>query len=297
MNAKATGTFAERADGAGFLAWEDLSAHAPSAAFRQTLKELLLRPGLFFEKMSTTGGLREPLAFFWVILTIMILLSFPLALSYFALAAPAPMEVSTEVYNRHLLLPRAAGFLTVLLPVVLAVAGAMIVLGGTVFHLGARFFGARNWEGSVSIWCYAKSAGMAPVALAEAAACVVCIGCYLLTLAWPGARPAAASVARWSLFGLGGGAAVGVLLSLTALFHGCIRAFKLSAERGAAAVLAGVLLVGALAAGVGYAFLKRGLRGGLIASGAAAVALAILLVMHILSGGLSDKAQDAQQPA
>ena len=173
----------------------------------------------------------------------------------------------------------------------------MIVLGGTVFHLGARSFGARNWEGSVSIWCYAKSAGMAPVALVEAAACLVCIGCYLLTLALPGARPAVASVARWSLFGLGGGVAVGVLLALAALFHGCIHAFKLSAERGAAAALAGVLLASALAAGVGYAFLQRGFRGGLIASGAAALALAIVVVMHILSGGLSDKAEDAQQPA
>ena len=217
-----------------------------------------------------------------------------MALAYFGLTAPNPVNVGADVYNRYLFAPRAAGFLTVLLPLVLAVGGVFLVLAGTIFHLGARFFGARNWEGSVSIWCYAKSAGVVPLVAAEAAGCGICIVCYLVALAAPGARSAAASAAQISLLALGGAASLlSIILFFLAVFSGCTRSFKLPAERGAAAGLAGLLLLGVICAGVGIGVRKWGLKGGLIAVGSAALLIGILLVMHLASSGLSD-AREAQ---
>ena len=289
MKASTPGVLSSQWSASGLLDWENLSAQPPQRAFRKTLAELVLRPGDFFEKMSLTGGLREPLTFWWLLLTAFILLSFPLALAYFGLTAPDPLEVSTEVYNRHLLAPRAAGFAVLLLPIVLALGGMGNVIGGTFFHLGARAFGARNWEGSVSIWCYARSAGLAALTFAEALACVIAIACSLVTLAWPTGRTAMASVARTSLLAFGGLAALlSILLFLWGIFSGCRRSFRLPATQGAAAALAGLLIVGIVAAGIGFGFKTWGLKGGLIAGGAAGALLIILWILHRLTAGLSD---------
>ncbi len=276
-----------QSDAAPALDWENLSQQSSGVAFRRSLKELVLHPGRFFDRMATTGGLREPLTFLLLIGAAMILMSFPLALSYFGLTAPDPLdpEVTTQQYNWHLLAPRLSGFITVLLPVTLVVAGVLAVAEGTFFHLGARFFGARNWEGSVSIWCYAKSAGGAAAVAAEAVACVIAIACYLLTLVWPAARPGAARLVQVGLLALGGAALLGsVLLFFSALGRGCIHSFRLPAERGVAAALAGVLLATLAAAGIGVGFLKWGLVGGLITAASAAILAVILTLVNVLSG-------------
>ena len=268
-------------DAVGLLAWESLAARQPGSAFVQTLRELVFSQGRFFEKMATTGGLREPLTFFWILLSAVIVMSFPLALSHFALTAPDPAEVGTEVYNLHLLAPQAAGFVTVLMPLSLCVGGMITVIQGTVFHLGAKFFGARSWEGSVSIWCYARSAALAPIVAAEALACVISILAYLLTVAWPAAGAASASVAHWSLLVLVGAAVLcSLVLFFSAVVHGCLRSFKLPPEVGLAAALAGVLLVIAFAAFVGVGFFRWGLIGGIITTGGSALIMLTLALTH-----------------
>jgi len=247
----------------------------------QTLKELLFNQRSFFEKMAVTGGLREPLTFFWILLSAVIVMSFPLALSHFALTAPDPAVVSTDVYNLHLLAPRATGFLTVLMPLSLCVGGMITVLQGTVFHLGAKFFGARNWEGSASIWCYARSAALAPIAAAEALACVMSVLACLLTVAWPGARAASASVVNWSLLALGGAAVLcSLVLFFSAVVNGCLRSFGLAPEVGVAAALAGVLLVVAIAAFVMLGFYRWGLAGGLITMSGSTLMMVVLALTH-----------------
>jgi len=272
----------------GLLAWENLGARTPGSAFVQTLKELLFNQRRFFEKMATTGGLREPLTFFWILLSAVIAMSFPLALSHFALTAPDPAEVGSDVYNLHLLAPRATGFLTVLMPLSLCVGGMITVIQGTVFHLGARFFGARNWEGSVSIWCYARSAALAPIAAAEALACAISVLAYLLTVAWPGATAASASVVHWSLLILGGAAVLcSLVLFFSAVVNGCLRSFGLTPEVGIAAALAGVLLVVAVAAFVVLGFYRWGLTGGMITTGGSTLMmLALALTHHFAARGV-----------
>lgn len=263
------------------LAWEDLSARRPAAAFQDTLRELIFEQGKFFDRMAVTGGLREPLTFFWLLLAGGILMSFPLALAQFALTAPDPMQVSAEVYNLHLLPPRATGFLTVLLPVTLCLAGMAMVIQGTIFHLGGKFFGARNWEGSVSIWCYARSAGLAPIVAAEAVACAVSIPAWLVTLVWPGGRPAVGAVAHWCLLVLGCVAGVcAIVLFVSAVIRGCIRAFRLPPEVGLAAAVAGLLLTLAIAAFLGTGFLRWGLLGGAVTTASSALILIVLALAH-----------------
>ena len=243
--------------------------------------------------MATSGGLHEALAFFWILLALAILMSFPLALACFGLTAPDASAVSTRLYNRHLLAPRVAGFVTVLLPVALALGAVLMVLAGTVFHLGARCFEARTWEGSVSVWIYAKCAGMIPVVAAEALACAICTTGYLLTLLWPSARPAAGSVAGVGLVALGGVALMcGVVLFMAALVQGCTRSSRLPRERGVAAALAGVLLVTLMAFGILYGFWRRGPLGGMVAVSTSALAATILATVHHLTGGLSGGGSD-----
>jgi len=265
------------------LSWENLASQSPWVAFRQSLMNVLLSPGRFFQNMATSGGLREPLTFCWLIVGSMLLMSFPLALSYFLLTAPDPVTVSPADYNACLLAPRITGFLTVLLPVVLVLYGVVLLVEGSIFHLGARLFGARNWEGSVSIWAYARGAGLAPMAAAEALGCVVSIGCYLLALALPGSRAGFASAAQSCLFVLlivGGG--LGVLVQLVALILGCIKSFRLGTAQGAAAALCGLLLLVVIAVGIRFGFVKWGLKGGFVTVGSSIVLLVIVLLLHML---------------
>jgi len=264
-----------------FLTWENLGTQSPWRAFRQSAVDLLLRPGRFFDKMATSGGLREPLAFYWIVAGAMLLLSFPLALAYFGLVAPDPMSVSIEEYKGYLLTPRITGFLTVLAPVTLALGGILVVLEGSVFHLGARLFGARNWEGSVSIWTYSRGAGMLPLAVGEALACLIAVICYLLTLQWPDSRPGIASVGETCVMVLlGAGMIAGVLMQIVTLFQGCIRSFKLGTAEGVASAIAGLAVLIVIVVGIEIGFTKWGLEGGLITIGSAIALLIIVFFLH-----------------
>ena len=263
-------------DDGRLLSWENLGEQPASKAFWQTLGELLLSPAQFFERMATSGGLREPLSFLWVIVTVTVIVGFPLALSYFALTAPSPLDVSAEAYSRYLLAPRLAGFAIVLLPVVLVLVGVLAVLTGGFFHLGARLFGAHGWEGSVSIWCYAHSAAAALLAAAETVACVVSISCYLATLAWTGADQGAATVARTAVWGLGGlGVLGGLVLLVVSLAVGCAHTFGLEAPVATAAALAGFLLATLVTAGPAVCFVLWGQKVGLTALAVAAAFTAV----------------------
>jgi len=285
-------TASEERGEASLLSWEDLGRQPAWKAFCGTLKELMLRPAGFFDRMATSGGLREPLMFFWILLAAGVLLSFPLWLAYFGLTAPDPTEVSTELYNRHLFAPRAAGFVSVMLPVVLVVAGAAQVLAGSLFHLGARLFGARNWEGSVSLWCYAQSAGAAPLVLAEAAGCVLCVACYLLALGWPEARGGLAEFARGGVWLLGAaGAACGAGWFFVTLITGCTRAWRLDAGTGAAAALAGLLAAGVPTALPVLSLLLWGARGRL-----ASAVLSLVVVVFLASASAAARRSAGEKP-
>lgn len=239
-------------DAEGLLSWEDLGAQPAGRAFRRSLGELLRRPGAFFSKMAVSGGLHEPAAFFALVLGGVVVLAFPAALAYFGLMQPDPARVPQEVYARYVLAAQGTGLAVVLLPLVLAVgAGAMLLLG-TAFHLAGRLFGARNWEGSVSICLYAAAGALVPLAVALGLLFIVSLGGRLLGLAFPGSQPVAATVAYWALMaGLPAAlvAALGLLLGLTAV--GCARAFELDPILGAAAAFLGVMVAAALVVGGG----------------------------------------------
>lgn len=251
------------------LRWEELGRQSPARAFRLSLTELILHPLRFFDRMATEGGLREPLMFFWIMSAAMILLGFPLALAHFGLTAPDPAVVSPETYHLHLLAPRVTGFAAVLLPVILLLGGTGQVVAGTLFHLAARLFGARNWEGSVSIWLYAKSAAGFPFVAAEALLCGVTIAAYVTTLAFPAAAPTAAQIARlcpWILLAAG---AISAAEFVVCAVSGCVRAFDLEPANGAAAALAGTLLTALVFGGPAVGWLLRGAVGASVAGGVA----------------------------
>ena len=225
------------------LDWEDLGAHPAGAALFSSLRDLLARPSRFFDCMSCTGGLREPLGMAWLLATAAVLTAFPLALLMFALTSPDP-QIEPAQYAACLLAPRATGFLALLLPVALCAVGLLLVAGGSVFHAGARPFGARGWEGSVSVWCYAHSAGGTAGVAAQLAACLIALAGWLVVLVWPGARPAVGHAAGWStgvLLGLG--LLCAMLLFVRALLAGCAHSLGLAGERALAAALAGLVLV------------------------------------------------------
>jgi hypothetical protein len=277
---KSTGTASQRSS-SEFLSWENLQAQTPGTAFRQTVEDLLLHPGRFFSRMATTGGLREPLTFFWLILAAGVLLSFPLALSCFMLTAPPPLEVSVEEYNAYLLPPRLAGFSTVLFPVTLVVAALGLLAAASVIHVGARLFGARNWQGSASIVIYSASAGFVPLVAVEALACLLSIICYLITVFWPGTAATFGFVAPACVYALLVACAAGLVLTLRSLVYGFTRSFGLDAASGIACTLAGVILLCAIAAGIGHATTKWGAKGALITTASALALIVIVSLVHV----------------
>jgi hypothetical protein len=279
-------------EAAGPPAWESPGEAGVLDAFSVTLRELVLHPARFFGGMSLTGGLREPLAMFWLLLAVGVLLSFPLALAHFSLTAPDPQ---TAQYSAHLLLPRAAGFLTLMLPLVLFAAGLVLVVQGTMFHATARFFGAPNWEGSVSVWCYARSAALVPMVTGEALAMLTSLACCVLVLAWPELRSTAGQVSRWSLLVLAGlGCVCSEAVFAAAILAGCVQAFQLPGERGAAAALAGVLLVLLVTVALGWVFFATGFLVGLSAAGAtSALVLICVGVSRFVAVRSEDRAAES----
>jgi len=257
------------------LAWENLGAQPARHAFGRSLWELLVRPGSFFRKMAVTGGLDEPIAFFALVLTALILVSFPAALAYFGLAAPDPERMAPEVYRGYVLPARLTGLSLVVLPLAVVGASVVAVLLGSLFHMGAKAFGARNWEGSVSVWLYSLSAALVPVTTAVSIVFVVALGGYLLGIPWPATRGATGAISQSAAtILLLAGPLAGLLLLLTDAIVGCARAFQLDGVNGAAAGLSGLLLVAVATGAVFWAFRSGGVLRGFIAAGVAMCAAA-----------------------
>jgi len=262
------------------LPWENLGAHHAWYAFRRTLAQLITNPRDFFSRMATSGGLHEPMTFFWMMMLAVILPSFPLALAYFGLTAPDPGQVSVEVYNAHLLVPRITGITTVLLPVALVLGGVLLVIFGSIYHAGAKWLGTDRWEGSVSLVSYAGGLGLLPVGLGACVCAVLCIAGYLATIWAPGAAATVGSIA-WGVIFWGGllSVIVGFGLFVMALIIGNINAMSLDTGRGVAASIVGLVFVGLFAALVPIMFSTRGWKTGLITLGicTAAAILSLLL--------------------
>ncbi len=264
------------------LPWEDLGSRPAGRALRRSLAELLAHPARFYRRMATTGGLHEPMTFFAALLVAAVLLAFPATLSFHAVAAPAPEEVAAEVSAAYAFPARVSGLLLVLLPLT-AVGGcvAATLLGG-LFHAGAKLFGARNYEGSLSVWFYALSAALALLALALAVLLAVSLGGYLLAMPWPALGEAAAPFARWTALVLGSAALLaGAALLVVHCVVGCTQAFGLDAMLGAAAAVAGLLAAGGAAGLCAWSLRARGLAAGL-----AVTALVLLLCVAVSVGGL-----------
>jgi hypothetical protein len=259
------------------LAWENLGAQPARRAFRRSLWELLVRPGSFFRKMAVTGGLDEPIAFFAIVLTALILVSFPAALAYFGLAAPDPERMAAEVYRSYVLPARLAGLVLVLLPVAVVGASVAAVLLGTLFHVGGKTFGAHNWEGSVSVWLYSASAGLVPVVAAVSIVLVVALGGYLLGIPWPASKGTTGAIAQGTAtILLLAGPLAGLLFLLVDVIVGCTRAFELDGVQGAAAGVSGLLLVAVAAGAALWAYKRGGVVWGLIAAGTAMCVAAVV---------------------
>lgn len=263
--------------GEELLSWENRGAHPPGRAFRSSLRELLLSPGGFFRKMALTGGLLEPLTFFLVVLCAVIFAAFPAALAAFGATTPGPGALVAEEYTRRLLPLQAAGLALALFPFVLAaVAGAMVFLG-TLFHLGGKLFGSRNWEGSVSIWLYSAAGALVPLVAALALTFAVSLAAYAVGHLSPAALEVGAAVARWTArLAPGVALLVGVGLFVVLAAFGCVNAFRLEPTLGAAAALAGTLFALAVTAGCAWATLGAGYAGGLSAVAASLAAAGLL---------------------
>lgn len=260
------------------LSWENLGERTPWSALRETLTDLARAPRGFFRRMAVSGGLYEPIGFLWVLLAALILPSFPLALAYFGLTAPAPEQVSVDVYNYHLLLPRATGIVTALLPLALVAGAAWALLCGTLLYLGSIPFGGSRWEGAVSAWCYSASAGLAPLSLCLGLAALVTAACYLLG----GIIPAGPAIARFTTYVLLGlGTVAGLVWFTVALFTGCAEALELRGSRAVAAGLSGLLLSGIALIGWPVAGVLWGARG----VGGVAAGLAIVVVFLVSAAG------------
>jgi len=236
------------------LRWEDLGAQPAGYAFRRTMRELLARPGSFFRKMALSGGLHEPLTFFAIVVAVGVLIAFPAVLAYCGLSALDPERVTPQAYAAHWFPARASGLLLVLAPLVLVGGGAAMVLLGTLFHLAGKPFGARNWEGSVSIWLYAASAALMPVVFSLGVAGAVSLAGYLIGIPWPGTRETAVHLARWTWLVLGSaGLLAGAALLVVDAAVGMTQAFALDMSFGISAGVSGVIVAAAAVAATAWA--------------------------------------------
>jgi len=230
------------------LPWEDLSTRSAGGAFCASLRDLALHPRRFYARVATSGGLHEPVMFFAILLGATIIVAFLAALAYFGLAeAPvhtggldllAPQAAKVRAYELLALPSRALTVTLVLLPEVLVAAAAFMVGLGTLFHLGGKTFGAGPWEGSVSVWLYAASAALVPLALASALILGGSCAWHLFGPAGSGI-PAFLSVGTQIACFVGVGAGL-ILLGVHAAL-GCIHTLRMDATSAFAATAAGLL--------------------------------------------------------
>jgi hypothetical protein len=273
------------------LSWENLSGWPAGTAFRRSLAELLVHPGRFFGKMSLSGGLFEPLTFFAVVLGLGLVVAFPAALVYLQLAAPDPERLGAAAYAAALMPARATGLLLVLLPLALAVACGLMVLLGTVFHAGAKPFGARNWEGSVSLWLYTGGAALTPSVAAVAFTFAVSLAGWLLALLWPETRGSAQQIAAWTgRILIAAGLLAGAVLVVLDAAVGCVRAYGLEPVLGAAAAVAGLVAVGIAAGSTVWAF---GHVGAAVGTAVGAGWTCAATVGALLAGAAAERAEES----
>lgn len=265
------------------LSWENLAGQPATRAFRQSMVELIKRPRVFFRKMAVNGGLHEPLTFFAVMAGAAVLAAFPAALAYLGARMPDPASLSATEYSAHTLAARLTGILAVLLPIVLLAAVTVMVALSALFHLAATLFGAREWEGSASVWLYSCSAALAPVVLALLGIFAVSLAGYLVAIPWPAARAVTARLAHVaSVALLSAGALVAIILLLRSATVGCTQAFALDATSGAAAGLAGTLLVAAAVGACVWGFVGAGFKHGITVAAACAVVAGALTAANAI---------------
>jgi hypothetical protein len=164
----------------------------------------------------------------------------------------------------------------VLLPLVLIGGGAAMVLLGTVFHAAGKAFGARNWEGSVSIYLYAASAALVPLVVSLVASFLVAGIGYLVAIPWPATREVTAPFARWTgLILCPAGLLAGLALLVVDAAAGCTRAFGLDPMLGAAAGVSGILLSAVVVGGTLWSFSQWGMGVGLVTMAVVACVVAV----------------------
>ena len=264
------------------LSWESLGTRPATAAFRESLTELIARPREFFSKMARRGGLHEPLTFFIILLCTIVVLSFPAALAHFGVTAPDP-AAEPAAYRAQQVPAQVTGLLLVLLPLAAVVAAALTVVLGSLFHAPGKLFAPTNWEGSVSVWLYSVAGALAPVACATALVLVVSLPGYLLTLLAPATEGALAPIVKWwAYILLPSSALAGLVLLLRGLIVGCINAFETDVGVGLALALSGLLLVLVLVGGAISAFLWWTFTAGLIITAAVLVLGVVLTVSSFM---------------
>jgi len=274
---------ADRQASGELLEWEDLGAVPAGRAFVVSLSDLLRRPARFFDRMAVTGGLHEPVTFFLVVLTATVVLAFLAALSFFALAAPDAAQLRAPVYSAYALPPRATMLALVLLPEVLVAGGVAMVVLGTLFHLGVRTCGVKNWEGAVSVWLYAGSAAMAATAAAFAAVFAVSIVGYGLGFVSAAAGSAVLSLARWTWrIALPTGVVAGAVILPVHAATGCRRAFDLEGAVAAAGAAAGLGVVACFAGVCAWGLLSGGTGAGFRVMVACAASAALLAACRVV---------------
>jgi len=280
------------------LPWEDLGARSAGSAFGAGLRDLMLHPRGFYARVAVSGGLHEPLMFFAVLLAATIVLAFLAALAYFGLAAPpvptgpagllALQSDALRAYELLALPSRGLTVALVLLPEVLVFGAAVMVGLGTLFHLGGKAFGTGPWEGSVSVWLYAASAALAPLAVASALILIASGVCHATGLTGDGIPAALSTSARivWSV-----AVTATLILLLVHAALGCIHTLGLDASAAAAATAAGLLTPVALIVlcALGQATPLGG-RSWLVGA-AAATGLTIVQVLRSHNVGLEEEQQ------
>jgi hypothetical protein len=246
---------------------------------------LLRRPGTFYDRMATRGGLHEPVTFFLVTLGAGIVVSFLAALVYSGLVAPGAGAVSSQQYFRLTLPPKATGLALGLLPEILLGSAGLLVVAGSLFHLGARLFGAREREGSVSIMFYAASAALLPLVAALAVVFVVCGAAWLVQAFASGPSSWAPALGRWTGGVLAGvGVLAGGVLFVWHCILGCARVSQLDGVLATAAALCGLLLalVVPAAATVAY-FVSDGSTAALVFAIGGSVAVGVAVCQGIFA--------------
>ncbi len=167
--------------------WEDPELSGP-AAFYRTLRDLLMRPGEFFQHLEGEGR-SEPLAFALIISTVGLLCAF-----FWALLALGPAGLSAEDIEAGL----GPGVLLALMAGAPLLALARLGVGGLCWWGSVALAGAgRRFTPAWRIFCYAQG-GLALLIIPFFGPPVAAIG--VLTLLYIGAKQVY-GISNWASLG------------------------------------------------------------------------------------------------